>query len=477
VNDTTMARPLPSTGTDFLDGLTHVVVAGLGRSGRGAAALLAAVDVPFTVVDAHPDALSPEALAALPAGTQVVAQSEAAAVVAAADLLVVSPGIDLRHRPWCDAAAPRMGEMELAWRFVDSPLVAITGSNGKSTVTALTGALLAAAGCDARVCGNIGTPLSAAVADQRHETVFVVEVSSFQLETISGFAPDVAVLLNVTPDHQDRYAGHSDYVAAKERIFAAQAPGGRAVLGVDDAAAAAMAARLAARDKGPQVLPFSLTSPPAGDGAWLADGTLMIRWQGTDSPLLHQDELELPGPHNVANALAASLAAQAIGVPPAPATLAAFPPLAHRLETVARRDGIRFVNDSKATNVESARMALRAFAPGHVQIILGGRDKGSDFAALAGDLRERARAVYAMGEAGPAIAAALAPVLPASLPITTLPDLEAAVQAAGEAAADGDVILLSPACSSFDAYSDFTARGEHFRRLATAWRRESDHGA
>ncbi len=472
-----MKQPLPTTGTDFLAGLTHVVVAGLGRSGQGAAELLAKAGVPFTVVDARAGELPPEAIAALPPGTEMVAEADAADVVAAADLLVVSPGIDLRRPPWNAAKAPCMGELELAWRHVDSPLVAITGANGKSTVTALTGALLAAAGCDARVCGNIGSPLSAVVADQQHETVFVVEVSSFQLETISGFAPDVGVLLNVTPDHQDRYAGHDDYVAAKERLFAAQQRGSRAVMGVDDPSAAAVATRLAGRRDGPRVLAFSLAEPPEADGAWLAGGTLMMRWQGREHALLHQDELTLAGPHNVANALAAFLAVKAMGVQPDPATLAAFPPLAHRLETVAHHGGVRFVNDSKATNLDSARMALRAYAPGHVVIILGGRDKGTDFAALAPDLQVRARAVIAVGEAGPAIATALGPLLPVSLPLTVVPDMEAAVQAAGSTAADGDVVLLSPACSSFDAYSDFTARGDHFRRLAMAWQAEGGHGA
>jgi UDP-N-acetylmuramoylalanine--D-glutamate ligase len=477
VNETTMTRPLPATGLEFLSGLTHVVVAGLGRSGRGAASLLAAAGVPFTVVDAHADDLPADALAALPAGTQVLPENDAAAVLAAADLLVVSPGIDLRQAPWNTCPAPAMGELELAWRHVDSPLVAITGANGKSTVTAMVGALLTAAGYDARLCGNFGSPLSAVLANQEHETVFVVEVSSFQLETTTGFQPDVAVLLNVTPDHQDRYADHGAYVAAKERVFAAQDRGGRAVVGIEDEAAMAVAGRLAARPQGPKVLPFALHREPSGDGAWLADGKLMLRWRGQSQSLLHQDELQLSGPHNVANALAAALTTRALGVQPDPAAMATFTPLAHRLETVADHGGIRFVNDSKATNLDSARMALRAFAPGHVLIILGGRDKGSDFADLAADLQVRARGVFAMGEAGPAIARALGPVLPLSLPVTVLPDLEAAVNAAGAVAAAGDVILLSPACSSFDAYSDFTARGDHFRLLATAWPPEGDHGA
>ncbi len=480
VIDATMTRPIPATGTSFLADLDRVVVAGLGRSGRGAAALLAGRGVRFSVVDARAANLPRDARDILPADTEIVAQDAAAAHVAAAGLVVVSPGIDLRRQPWAQAAAcgvPFMSELELAWRFVTSPLLAITGSNGKSTVTAMVGRLLAAAGADARVCGNIGTPLSAAVAGQREDTIFVVEVSSFQLEAVHGFRPDVAMLLNITPDHQNRYDKHADYLAAKEKIFARQGRGDRAILDLDDPAAAAVAKRLSKRRSGPALLPVSLRRPPAGgaDGAWLADDTLILRHAGKTRRLLQRDELTLAGSHNVTNALAAALMVAAAGKEPDPSALAMFPPLPHRLETVARHHGVRYVNDSKATNVESARAALRAFACGRVLVILGGRDKGGDFASLVPDLRRQARAVYAMGEAGPAIAEALRPGLPGEMPVSVVPDLAAAVTAATAAANAGDVILLAPACASFDAYSDFTARGEHFRRLAGSPSPGEDH--
>jgi len=477
-----MTRPIPGTGRSFLAYLNGIVVAGLGSSGRGAAALLAARGVPFSVVDARAADLTQDARRDLPAGTEILAQDAAVGHVAAAGLVVVSPGIDLRRPPWSVAAArgvPFMSELELAWRFVTSPLLAITGSNGKSTVTTLVGRLLAAAGADARVCGNIGTPLSAAVAGQRQDTVFVVEVSSFQLETVHGFRPDVAMLLNVTPDHQDRYDHHAAYLAAKEKIFARQGEGDLAILDLDDAAAAAVAERLRLRPAGPALLPVSLRHAPAGgaDGAWLDGDTLIIRYGGKTRRLLPRDELTLAGSHNVTNALAAALMVAAAGREPDPRALAAFPPLPHRLETVARHNDVRYVNDSKATNVESARVALRAFDRGRVLVILGGRDKGGDFATLVPDLSQQARAVYAMGEAGPAIAAALRPGLPPELTVRVVPDLAAAVSAATAAAAAGDVILLAPACASFDAYRDFTARGEHFRRLAGSLAGEDHHGA
>jgi len=477
-----MTRPIPATGTSFLADLSHVVVAGLGRSGRGAAALLAAHGVPFSVVDARAGDLAREARRLLPPGTEVLAQDAAAARVSGADLLVVSPGIDLRRPPWLQAArqgVPFMSELELGWRFVTSPLLAITGSNGKSTVTSLVGRLLDTAGADARVCGNIGTPLSAAVDSQGPDTCFVVEVSSFQLETIHGFRPDVAVLLNVTPDHQDRYDNHAAYLAAKERIFANQGTDDRAVLDMDDAAARAVAARLGRRPAGPGILPVSRRQAPAAgaDGAWLEGDTLMLRHAGNTRRLLRRDELTLPGSHNVTNALVAALTVAAAGRDPDARALAAFPPLPHRLETVAHHDGVRYVNDSKATNVESAAAALRAFPPGRVLVILGGRDKGGEFASLLPALRQQARAVFTMGEAGAAIAAALGPGLAGVLPLTVVPDLDAAVTAATAAATAGDVILLAPACASFDAYEDFTARGEHFRRLATALGHEDGHGA
>ncbi len=475
-----MTRPLPQTGNAFLKDLSSVVVAGLGRSGRGAADLLAAHGVPFQVVDARAASLGAEVTDTLPPGTPVHGEADAAAVLAAADLVVVSPGIDLRREPWAAARAagvPFMGELELAWRFVQSPVVAITGSNGKSTVTSLIGRLLAATGRDARVCGNIGSPLSAAVARQQPDTVFVVEVSSFQLETVSGFHPQVAVLLNVTADHQDRYDHADDYLAAKERIFARQGSDDAAILDMDDPAAAAVAARLACRSDGPAPLPVSLRAEPEGDGAWLRGDTLMVRVAGRELTLGAKQSLSLVGPHNITNALAAGLAVARLGETVDREALAAFPPLPHRLETVAERRGIRFVNDSKATNVESARVALRAFPPASVHLILGGRDKGGAFADLAAEAARHACAVYAMGEAGPAVAAALGPVLPLSLPLTVHAGMQEAVAAATAAARPGQVVLLAPACASFDAYPNFMARGDHFRRLVGGSEAGGHHGA
>jgi UDP-N-acetylmuramoylalanine--D-glutamate ligase len=481
-----MTPPSPASRSRPLEGLERVVVAGFGRSGQAAAALLSAQGLSFTVVDARPEREHADALDALPDRPLFVPESDAAAPLAAADLIVLSPGIDPRRQPYAAALAagvPSISEIELGWRWVRSPLVAVTGSNGKSTVTSLIGTLLEGSGLDARVCGNIGTPLSAALEDPGPDTRFVVEVSSFQLEHTDSFAPDVGVLLNVTPDHQDRYDDHAAYRAAKERLFAFQAAGADAVLCAGDPDALDVARRLAARGDGPRVI-LAGDAPPdlartVPDTATVEKGRIVVRLGGAVHRLGPAEDLPLPGPHNLANCLAAVSAALCAGArrETMEASLAAFRPLPHRLEPVGERDGVRFIDDSKATNVESARMALRSFPAGRVLVILGGRDKGGNFAALAAELGGRARAVYAIGEAGPRIAEALATGLGKAVPVHILPGLAEAVPAAAAVARAGDVVLLAPACASFDAYAGFEERGEHFRRLAATWIQEGRRGA
>ncbi len=477
-----MSLESTARGRSFLAGVERAVVAGFGRSGQAAARLLAAHGVACTVVDARPREALAAGLAALPAGTAYAAEDGAGPALAGADLVVISPGIDTRKPPYAGAlaaGAPFLSELELGWRFVEAPLVAITGSNGKSTATALAGALLAGSGLDARVCGNIGTPLCDALAEQTAATRFVVEVSSFQLEQVRAFAPDVAVLLNITPDHMDRYDSLAAYAAAKERIFTAQTPAGRAILCTDDPGAAAVAARLAAREGGPRRVAVSAAPQDPGiDAAWPDGEHLAVRLDGTLRRPARRDDLPLPGPHNLLNALAAVAAALAAGAGEAAVApaLRAFRPLPHRLEPVGEAGGAAWVNDSKATNVESARMALRSFPAGRVVILLGGRDKGGDFAALVPDLADRAHRVICLGEAGPRIAAALAGPLAGRVALEVAADMEEAVARAAAAARRGDTVLLAPACASFDAYRNFEERGEHFRRLVARRVQEEGHG-
>ena len=476
VETTAMKSISNARGARFLEEFEHVVVAGFGRSGRAAAARAGRCGLPVTVVDARPEAEFEADLDALPGAARFVAESAAAPVLAGADLLILSPGIDPRREPYAGAIAsgvPVISEIELGWRFVEASVIAVTGSNGKSTVTSMAVALLSAAGFEARACGNIGRPLCDALDEQTADTRLVIEVSSFQLEHTHSFAPDVAVLLNVTPDHQDRYGDFADYAAAKDNLFAFQGTDDVAIVCADDPAAAEAAGRLAARrarHEGPALLLYGDGVPSAvPDHAAGVDGDrLVVRLGARSHTVGRVGDLPLPGPHNRLNGLAALAAALCAGAGPdrVAAALPSLAALPHRLETVGERDGVRFINDSKATNIASAAMALRSFPPGTVHAILGGRDKGADFTALGGDLRDRARAVYLIGEAAPRIAAALGPALAGTLRVDVFPDLAAAFSRASAAARPGETVLLAPACASFDAYAGFKERGEHFRALA-----------
>lgn len=480
-------------GDKFLAGVGQAAVAGLGRSGQAAAALLLRCGVPVTLIDSRPreqlagdlDLLLEPAGGPRPAAG-FVQQDQAASALAAADLVVLSPGIDPRKEPFASLVAGEVtviSEIELAFRFAQAPVLAVTGSNGKSTVASLLGAVLAAAGLDARVCGNIGAPFCEALAGQTPATRFVVEVSSFQLERTLSFAPDVALLLNITPDHQDRYDTHADYVAAKERLFRYMTSGQAALIGVDDPGAAEVARRLVAdrpeaeASHRPRLIPFALSeeicapSDPSlhdGEAAFIRAGRFVVTLSGVEHDLGPADSLPLPGPHNRSNALAVLAAALCAGADPAGLAdaLAGFQPLAHRLEPVGTFHGVTWVNDSKATNLDSARMALRSFPAGRVILILGGKDKGADFSALVPDLKERARLVLAIGQAAERIAGALQPALEDSVAVEVLPGMSEAVREAARVARPGDVVLLAPACASFDAYGNFQERGEHFRSLA-----------
>ncbi|MGH2858360.1 MAG: UDP-N-acetylmuramoyl-L-alanine--D-glutamate ligase, partial [Solirubrobacteraceae bacterium] len=347
-----------------------------------------------------------------------------------------------------------IGELELAWRLLDNEFVAVTGTNGKTTTTEWIGHIHRTAGLPVAVAGNVGIAASslagavAPVAPVAPDVTIVCEASSFQLEDTRRFAPEAAVLLNLAPDHLDRHGSFADYVAAKLRIFAHQ--------GNDDVAVAPL--HLDVQDLGGCARRVCFGDEP---GAELSHRAGMLWWD--EQPLLAAEEISLPGDHNRANAMAAAAVCLARGLDREAVVsgLRSFAGVAHRLERISVRDGVTFVNDSKATNVDSALVALRSCQP-PVHLIAGGRGKGQDFSPLAPAVAERCRAVYLIGEAAGELARALGDT---GVPLRDLGDLEAAVQAAARAAASGETVLLSPACASYDQYSDFEARGDHFRTL------------
>ena len=422
------------------------VVVGLARSGVAAALALRARDEEVIGVD------SGEAEGAgrlRDAGVEVHLHTPGGDVVDRARTLIKSPGVPA-GAPAVIAARERglkvIGELELAWRLLPNPFIAVTGTNGKTTTTELLGHVHRDAGIPYAVAGNVGTALASLVGSLEPEAVVVAETSSFQLEDTEAFAPEAAVLLNVAEDHLDRHGTLDDYLAAKLRAFAHQDPGDVAVA------------------------PAAFDVPGAAErvvfgSAGTEDMTVRegaLQWRGEH--LLDLDELALRGPHNVENAMAAAAVALARGVDPHAVrhALATFPGVPHRLEDVGEHDGVLYVNDSKATNVASTLVALRSFdAPVH--LIAGGRGKGSGFGDLRPAVAEHCAAVYLIGEAAGELETALAG---AGVPIHPCDDLETAVAVARAEARPGEVVLLSPACTSYDQYPNFEARGDHFRSLA-----------
>jgi UDP-N-acetylmuramoylalanine--D-glutamate ligase len=384
-------------------------------------------------------------------GVEVHLDATGAALAARAGTLVKSPGVP-QDAPVVRAARERgipvHGELELAWRLVPNEFVAVTGTNGKTTTTEWIGHVHREAGLPVAVAGNVGTALSSLVDSVPAGATVVCETSSFQLEDSTAFAPEAAVLLNLAPDHLDRHATYEAYVAAKLRIFAGQ--------GNDDVAVAPVDLDVIDLGGCARRVLFG-----HGGGAELAERAGYLWWG--EEPLIATPELALPGEHNVENAMAVAAVCLARGMPADAVAegLRTFKGVAHRLELVVSHDGVRYVNDSKATNVASTIVALRAY-PGGVHLIAGGLGKRQDFSPLAPFVAERCRAVYLIGEAAEELAAALEP---GGVPLVRAGDLEHAVDAAGRAARDGEIVLLSPACASFDQYRDFEARGAHFREL------------
>jgi UDP-N-acetylmuramoylalanine--D-glutamate ligase len=436
----------------------RVLVVGLGRSGVAAARLCAARGAIVTVTDAKDEAALGPALAALPADVRREVGGHRLETFVAAQLVVLSPGVP--EIPELTAAREAgvavTGEMELASRFVEAPIIAITGTNGKSTTTMLIGAMIRAGGRPTFVGGNLGQPLAEAVGTPAAGAggVCVVEVSSFQLETVETFSPRVGVLLNVTADHLDRYPDMDAYAATKARLFAAQHAADFAVVNADDA----LVARHAAAVPGHRIA-FS-TAQRLPEGAWLAGGELVVRLPGARPESYPAVLPALVGRHNQANALAALLAARLAGATPAEAlrALAEFRSLPHRMELVAESDGVAWYDDSKGTNVGAVVASLDGF-PRPVVLIAGGRDKGGDYGPLADTMARVGRGAVLIGEAANKIEAALGSVVPTQ----RAGGMEEAVALARRLAAPGDAVVLSPACSSFDMFRDYAHRAEVFR--------------
>jgi UDP-N-acetylmuramoylalanine--D-glutamate ligase len=436
--------PLPA-GPYLIVGLARSgVAAGLALRARGEEVIGCDAGAPGT------PALDRAAQRLSAAGVEVQLDASGAALAARAGTLIKSPGVP-RNAPVVAAAhargVPILGELELAWRLLENEFVAVTGTNGKTTTTEWIGHVHREAARPVAVAGNVGTALSSLIGTVPTTATIVCEASSFQLEDTVAFAPEVAVLLNLESDHLDRHGTFADYVAAKLRIFVNQGNDDIAVAPVD----------LEVEDLGgcARRVPFG------GAGAELSERAGYLWWD--DEPLIDVTEISLPGAHNRANAMAVAAACLARGIEPdaVVAGLRTFPGVAHRLELIATRNDVAFVNDSKATNVASTLVALRSYARG-VHLIAGGRGKSQDFSPLAPLVAERCRAVYLIGEAAQDLAGALAP---SNVPLRQEGELGAAVAAAAAAAAPGEVVLLSPACASYDQYPDFEARGVHFRRL------------
>ncbi len=453
-----MSRSARSPGPPALAGM-RVAVVGAGRSGLALTRFLLSRGARVLLTDLRPaSGLSPEVAEAGRRGAELMLGGHDAARLAGAELVAVSPGVPLASPPLAEARRRgvwMVAEVELAARFLKGTLIGITGSNGKSTTTALTAHLLAGGGLKATACGNLGTPLSDLIDADTSDHHYVVELSSFQLEGIETFRPRIGVLLNLSPDHLDRYPDSRAYYDAKARLFMNQTRADHAVLNRDDPEVWRLVPSIRAR-----VHPFARTARPRS-GARLEGDAIVLRPDPRRTRRVPIDALPLFGPHNAENAMAALLAADLCGVPPHRTleSLRSFRGLPHRLEKVAEIDGVAYFNDSKATNVAAAARSLESFPRG-VVLILGGRDKGGPFADLAPLIRERASHLVIMGEARETIASQIGAIVPT----TRAESMEDALRAARGAARAGGVVLLAPACASFDQYGNFEERGEDFRR-------------
>ena len=443
----------------------RVLVVGLGKSGVASALFLKAKGARVTVSDSKPqDQLKDQIPVLLDNGIAVETGGHGERTFRGQDLIVVSPGVPTDSPPLVQARALGenvIGEVELAAQFFPGRIVAITGSNGKTTTTTLAGEIVAAAGYRAAVGGNIGTPAISLVEAATADTIAILEVSSFQLETIQTFRPQVAVVLNVTPDHLDRHRTFAAYADAKARIFENQRAGDFTVLNADDQTCVELATRTRA-----QVFWLSRTAE-VKQGAFVREGGIYFRDHSGQKEIMLVSEIPLKGAHNVENVLAAVCVGALLGCEPARIRTAVrnFKAVEHRLEHVATIGGVDYYNDSKATNVDATIKAIESF-PANIHLILGGKDKGSDYTLLNELLQKRVKCVYTIGAAAAKIESQI--VSKNGGPeIDHAETLETAIRHAAEVATPGDVVLLAPACASFDQFRNYEHRGKVFKQVVS----------
>ncbi len=439
----------------------RVLVVGLGKSGVAAALFLKDLGARVSVSDAKTeDQLRSAIPALLDKGIAVETGGHSDRTFREQDLIVVSPGVPVDVPQLANARAQGIsviGEVELASRFLKGHIIAITGSNGKTTTTSLGGEVIGMGGYEVLVGGNIGTPAISLLAEETSDTYDVLEISSFQLETIETFHAEIAAILNITPDHLDRHRDFAAYVNAKARIFENQKQGDFAILNADDPTCVRLAGRAHS-----QLRWFSRKKEVAA-GACVRGEKIFWREDGSEQEIMPVSSIQLKGTHNLENVLAAVCVGRIVGVEPhrIRRAIEEFKAVEHRLEYVATVRGVEYYNDSKATNVDATIKALESF-PANIHIILGGKDKGSDYSVLNALLQQRAKRVYTIGAAAEKIETQVAP---AGVPVLHAENLENAVKRASDSAAPGDVVLLAPACASFDQFDSYEHRGRVFKDL------------
>ena len=444
----------------------RVLVVGLGKSGVASALFMKKHGAKVTVSDTKSgDELRNEIPVLLDNGITVETGGHGDRTFRGQDLIVVSPGVPVDAPPLVQARAlgeTVIGEVELAAQFLPGPVVAITGSNGKTTTTTLAGEIMTASGFPTLVGGNIGTPAISLAERAQSETVIVLEISSFQLETIQTFHPKVAVVLNVTPDHLDRHRTFEVYVDAKARIFENQQSTDFAVLNADDPTCASMASRTHS-----QLFWFS-RHKEVQQGAWVRDGNIVFRNGRDQTEILQVSDIPLKGAHNLENVLAAVCTGALMGCAPEKIRQAVrnFKAVEHRLEFVATINGVDYYNDSKATNVDATIKALESF-PANIHLILGGKDKGSDYTVLNDLLRQRVKRVYTIGAAATKIESQIVSSKSGGPEVIHAETLENAIRKAYATAKQGDVVLLAPACASFDQFKNYEQRGKVFKEIVS----------
>ncbi|HET9840166.1 MAG TPA: UDP-N-acetylmuramoyl-L-alanine--D-glutamate ligase [Candidatus Angelobacter sp.] len=440
----------------------RVLVVGLGRSGAASAFFLEEHGARVIVSDSKSEAqLQGDVPALLDRGISIETGQHGERTFRDQDLIVVSPGVpsdqpQLQHAR--SLGIPVIGEVELAYRFLQGKVLAITGSNGKTTTTTLVGEILKKSGKKTLVGGNIGTPVISLAGKSTADSLVVLEISSFQLESIEQFRPWIAAILNITPDHLDRHHTFQAYVDAKLRIFENQQASDFAVLNADDPVCVGLKDKVKST-----LLWFSRRQRlENGAGAFLSGDQIMFRRNGQEQAVLSRSDIDLKGEHNLENVLAAVAMTMVAGCKPEQVRQAVkeFRAVEHRLELVATVNGVTFYNDSKATNVDATVKALESF-PGNIHIILGGKDKGSDYSVLNPLLRERVKRVYLIGAAADKIGGQVQ----GAAELVRSNTLDRAVRQAFDAAKPGDVVLLAPACASFDQFENYEQRGRVFKEL------------